>query len=211
MFGTIDGAKTDASGKVGFKKPSHALDPDQYAALKGIDATIAKYNIDSKTALKAMRENRAAQTGLKEAAQDTKMQFGPDLSQLQEQIRGQKGTVSEAQKQLNQLSQSAKSGMRSGISNPYMWMAVAQVGQALQATFTANWAGAGRQLAQGVVWYTIGNPMYLEKMMGNKNLSKALAVVSGVSRGAEEGTRYSRYVRLLLDDIKKDMEQNQGQ
>jgi len=209
--GTLDAQKFHRNWARYGETFKEALDPDQYAALKGIDATIAKYNIDSKTALKAMRENRAAQTGLKEAAQDTKMQFGPDLSQLQEQIRGQKGTVSEAQKQLNQLSQSAKSGMRSGISNPYMWMAVAQVGQALQATFTANWAGAGRQLAQGVVWYTIGNPMYLEKMMGNKNLSKALAVVSGVSRGAEEGTRYSRYVRLLLDDIKKDMEQNQGQ
>jgi len=188
-----------------------ALEPDQYGALKGIDATIAKYNIDTKTALKAMRENRTAQIGLKETAQDTKAQFGPDLAQLQEQIRGQKGTVSEAQKQLNQLSQSAKSGMRSGISNPYMWMAIAQVGQALQATFTANWAGAGRQLAQGVVWYTIGNPMYLEKLMGNKNLSKALAVVSGVSKGVEVGSRDSRYVRLLLNDIQQDMQQNQGQ
>lgn len=209
--GTLDAQKFHRNWARYGETFKEALEPDQYLALKGIDATIARYNIDTKTALKAMRENRTATMGLKETAQDTKAQFGPDLSQLQEQIRGQKGTVSEAQKQLNQLSQSAKSGMRSGISNPYMWMAIAQVGQALQATFTANWAGAGRQLAQGVVWYTIGNPMYLEKLMGNKNLSKALAVVSGVSRGAEEGTRNARYVRMLLDDIRQDMEQNQGQ
>lgn len=188
-----------------------ALEPDQYGALKGIDSTIAKYNIDAKTAMKAMRENRIAATGLKETAQETKAQFGPDLSQLQEQIRGQKGAVSDAQKQLETLSKSAKSGMRSGISNPYMWMAVAQVGQALQATFTANWAGAGRQLAQGVVWYTLGNPMYLEKVMGNPNLSRALAIISGASKGTEVAMRDGRYVRMLLNDIQGDMKQNQGQ
>jgi hypothetical protein len=33
MFGTIDGTKTDASGRVGFKKPANAADPDQYAKL----------------------------------------------------------------------------------------------------------------------------------------------------------------------------------
>jgi pimeloyl-ACP methyl ester carboxylesterase len=32
-FGTIDGMKTDAAGKVGFKKPEHPADPDQYSKL----------------------------------------------------------------------------------------------------------------------------------------------------------------------------------
>ncbi len=209
--GTLDAQKFHRNWARYGETFKEALEPDQYNALKGIDSTIARYNIDAKTAMKAMRENRAAATGLKETAQETKAQFGPDLSQLREQIAGQRGTVKDAQQQLEALSKSAKSGMRSGISNPYMWMAVAQVGQALQATFTANWAGAGRQLAQGVVWYTLGNPMYLEKVMGNPNLSKALAVISGASKGTEVAMRDGRYVRMLLDDIQGDMKQNQGQ
>jgi pimeloyl-ACP methyl ester carboxylesterase len=32
-FGTIDGVKTDAAGRVGFRKPAHPADPDQYAKL----------------------------------------------------------------------------------------------------------------------------------------------------------------------------------
>ncbi len=209
--GTLDAQKFHRNWARYGETFKEALEPDQYNALKGIDSTIAKYNIDAKTAMKAMRENRIAATGLKETAQETKAQFGPDLSQLREQIAGQRGTVKDAQQQLETLSKSAKSGMRSGISNPYMWMAVAQVGQALQATFTANWAGAGRQLAQGVVWYTLGNPMYLEKVMSKPGLSKALAVISGASKGTEVAMRDGRYVRMLLDDVQQDMKQNQGQ
>ncbi len=209
--GTLDAQKFHRNWARYGETFKEALEPDQYNALKGIDSTIARYNIDAKTAMKAMRENRTAATGLKETAQETKAQFGPDLSQLKEQIRGQQGTVRDAQQQLEALSKSAKSGMRSGISNPYMWMAVAQVGQALQATFTANWAGAGRQLAQGVVWYTLGNPMYLEKVMSKPGLSRALAVISGASKGTEVAMRDGRYVRMLLDDIQEDMKQNQGQ
>jgi pimeloyl-ACP methyl ester carboxylesterase len=33
MFGTIDGPKGDASGRVGFRKPAHPADPDQYLKL----------------------------------------------------------------------------------------------------------------------------------------------------------------------------------
>ncbi len=209
--GTLDAQKFHRNWARYGETFKEALEPDQYAALKGIDSTIARYNIDAKTAMKAMRENRIAATGLKETAQETKAQFGPDLNQLKEQIAGQRGTVRDAQKQLETLNASAKSGMRSGISNPYMWMAVAQVGQALQATFTANWAGAGRQLAQGVVWYTLGNPMYLEKVMSKPGLSKALAVISGASKGTEVAMRDGRYVRMLLDDIQGDMKQKQGQ
>jgi hypothetical protein len=36
MFGTIDGVKTDAAGRVGFAKPPKAVDPRQYEKLVSI-------------------------------------------------------------------------------------------------------------------------------------------------------------------------------
>jgi hypothetical protein len=36
MFGTVDGVKTDAAGKVGFLKPASAADPSQYDKLRQI-------------------------------------------------------------------------------------------------------------------------------------------------------------------------------
>ena len=57
-------------------------------------------------------------------------------------------------------------------------LALAQVGQALQASFTGNWIGVTRQLMQGVVWYTLGNPAFLTKMLGSPKLTKSLEILS---------------------------------
>lgn len=168
-----------------------ALPPSQFQTMKDFRDIVHQFNNESAAF-------RAAQAGLKEKIAGA----GKEVSQARQGVALQGQALSAAKKEAAgaQGQTSYRTGAVGQFASPYAMMALAQVGQALQATFTGSYAAAGRQLAQGVVWYTLGNPDFITKMLGNPKLGGALRVIAS---GESQGPKVLNAGRMLYEAMQE--------
>ena len=159
-------------------------------------ATCGIYQVANHTRSRVVCE--AAQAGLKQEI----TQAGKGAAQAKQALTAQGAVLRAAQSEAS-IAQSQSKYAHSTVqqfASPYAMMALAQVGQALQATFTGSYAAASRQLAQGVVWYTLGNPDFITKMLGSPKLSKSLSVIAS---GQGQGPKIVNAGRTLYEAMQE--------
>lgn len=171
-----------------------ALPPTQFQAMQDFRNIVHQFNQESALF-------RSAQAGLKQQITEA----GKGVAQAKHVVTAQgavlRGAKTEAAAAKSQ-SKYASSTVQQ-FASPYAMMALAQVGQAVQATFTGSYAAASRQLAQGVVWYTLGNPDFITKMLGSPKLSKSLSVIAS---GQGQGPKVVNAGRMLYEAMQEGTE-----
>src|SRR5574337_63594 len=195
-----------------------ALEPQAFDAVDSIARSVQKFNQSRKIYGQALREATQQRQLINEFYTRQRAQLdvargrlGPQVKAANEGVADLTRQVQQADEQVARLKSFGLSGrqelMRS-VASPYTMIALAQLGQALQATFTGNYSGAGRQLMQGAVWATLGNPMWITRLAQNPSLSLALSRAIAVQRGARMTLQDARYInaatRFLGDTIQQE-------
>lgn len=202
-----------------------ALEPASFRAVDSIAQEVQRFNqsrrvyqgqLDlAKREAASMREFYARQSA---QLQVKSGRLGLQRADAVQGVKAIEDQINEANTLLGKLqkdlTQTQTFGLKSGNAaiqtamSPHMMIALAQLGQALQATFTGNLAGAGRQLMQGLVWATLGNPLWLQRLAGNPQLAKAVDTAIQVQKGARlsiDGARLlTAATKAVGDEIYKE-------
>lgn len=173
-----------------------ALSRDQFDALKGFQQTVQRFNQESRV----FREIQAAQKSQEKVAALAVREVDRLTTGAGRTIKMAEKDVREAVAGLKQIEGTSRfSGVGGQLTSPYTMMALAQFGQALQATFTGSWGAASRQAAQGVVWYTLGNPDFVRKIIDSPKLTSALKVLT--AKGPAPAGKVGNAMRAFQEAI----------
>lgn len=184
--GVIDPQKYHRTWQA-YKENFKAGLPDlQYQALDILDKNVAKFNVDTRTF------NQAANA----------------MKAYEETLRKAEGAVGKAQKPVSkaeeQLLSAQTFGMgkmqqEKGMMNVWNLVGLAQFGQAAAALATGNIMGFFMQNVQGVMWLTVGNPVYLSKVANNPKIANGIVTLDRVIRTGKYTVRDIKAVKSMAD------------
>lgn len=171
-----------------------ALGTGQFEAMRDFRNMIRQVNQDSSVF-------RAAQRRLTDITKGVSR----DISEQSHVVQHQGRVLRSSQTELKNLT-GQRPGLAQVFMSPYTTLAIAQVFQAVQAGITQGIASPAvmRQLMQGVIWYTVGNPDFLTKLIGSPKMSKALSVIAS---GESRGPKIQNAARIMYEG----MQENKGE
>lgn len=198
-----------------------ALEPDGLKAIDAIAEGAQRYAQSKQLYQRQLGQVGREEKAVREFYQRQRAQLGVEKGKLLPAKRTATNAVADLEQQIHdtnkhikqlteQLTREKTLGLRGGdltsaVMSPHLMIAVAQFGQALQASFTGNWVGVARQFLQGVVWATLGNPIWLAKLAQNPHLAQAVNVALQVQKGAhvslEAGRLLNGALRAVGDEV----------
>lgn len=161
-----------------------ALPPTQFNALDSLERMVADFSTRN---LEFMRLN------------DQFKKFGKVQKQATSEVEAAQRGVEAAEKGVTsaQTFEMSNRGAMGNVINPWTMMAMAQFGQALAASMTGNITGVMMQTAQGLIWLTAGNPMFLVKLAQNPKVAQGLIDFSKAVRTGEQTISSLRVANAL--------------
>lgn len=161
-----------------------ALPPTQFNALDSLERMVADFSTRN---LEFMRLN------------DQFKKFGKVQKQATSEVETAQSAVEAAEKGVTsaQTFEMSSRGAMGNVINPWTMMAMAQFGQAFAASLTGNISGVMMQTAQGLVWLTAGNPMFLVKLAQNPKVAQTIIDFSKMVRTGEQTISSLRVANML--------------
>jgi len=189
-----------------------ALGKDSFDAVDGLAKQVQQFNQSSRLYKQQLQLAQSEAKGMRDWYARQASQFsvenaklGVQRSQAMQGVKAIEDQIHDANKMVQKLQEDLARTQTFGMKgasgtqmamqaamSPHMMIAMAQLGQAAQAMFTGNYSGAGRQFAQGVVWATLGNPMWLMRVAQNPQLAKAVNVALMAQKGSRVGIDSAR-------------------